>query len=54
MNYHMATLKITASNWNWWKENKDIDLEYDQEEAYHKKEEEMLIRLIKIRKSLWT
>lgn len=40
--------------WSWWKESKDIEVDYDQEEAYHEKEEEMLIRLIKIRHSLWT
>lgn len=40
--------------WNWWKENKDKDhFPFDYVE-YQKQEEEMLIRLIKIRGSLWT
>ena len=38
--------------WNWWKENKDKDEFGDAE--YQKQEEEMLIRLIKIRGSLWS
>ena len=38
--------------WNWWKENKD-KAEFGDAE-YQKQEEEMLIRLIKIRGSLWT
>lgn len=38
--------------WNWWKENKD-KAEFGDVE-YQKQEEEMLIRLIKIRGSLWT
>lgn len=38
--------------WNWWKENKDKAESGDVE--YQKQEEEMLIRLIKIRGSLWT
>lgn len=37
--------------WNWWKENKD-NAEFGDVE-YQKQEEEMLIRLIKIRGSLW-
>lgn len=42
--------------WNWWKENKYREcIGTDQEEIeYQKQEEEMLIRLIKIRNSLWT
>jgi hypothetical protein len=42
--------------WNWWKENKYREcIGTDQEEVeYQKQEEEMLIRLIKIRNSLWT
>lgn len=35
----------------WWKANKDHDFD---DENYMKEEEEMLIRLIKIRNSLWT
>ena len=38
--------------WNWWKENKD-SAEFGDVE-YQKQEEEMLIRLIKIRGSLWS
>ena len=38
--------------WNWWKENKD-KAEFGDVE-YQKQEEEMLIRLIKIRGSLWS
>ena len=38
--------------WNWWKENKD-NAEFGDVE-YQKQEEEMLIRLIKIRGRLWT
>lgn len=41
--------------WEWWKENKDKEfVDLDEEAAYIKKETEMLIRLIKIRQSLWT
>lgn len=38
--------------WNWWKGNKD-NAEFGDIE-YQKQEEEMLIRLIKIRGSLWS
>nr|DAH57219.1 MAG TPA: hypothetical protein [Caudoviricetes sp.] len=38
--------------WNWWKENKD-KAEFGDAE-YQKQEEEMLIRLTKIRGSLWS
>ena len=41
--------------WNFWKENKDKEfVDLDEEAAYIEKETEMLIRLIKIRNSLWT
>jgi hypothetical protein len=41
--------------WGWWKENKDKEfVDLDEETAYIEKETEMLIRLIKIRNSLWT
>ncbi|QGH72625.1 MAG: hypothetical protein [Myoviridae sp. ctThM1] len=41
--------------WEWWKENKDKEfVDLDEEAAYIEKETEMLIRLIKIRNSLWT
>lgn len=41
--------------WTWWKENKHRkDVDFENEEAYLAQEEEMLIRLIKIRNSLWT
>lgn len=41
--------------YSWWKENKGKkDVDFENEEDYLKQEEEMLIRLIKIRNSLWT
>lgn len=41
--------------YDWWKENKDKkDVDSENEETYLEQEEEMLIRLIKIRGSLWT
>jgi hypothetical protein len=41
--------------WNFWKENKDKELvDLDEEAAYIERETEMLIRLIKIRNSLWS
>lgn len=41
--------------YQWWKTNKDRkDVDLENEEEYLKQEEEMLIRLIKIRNSLWT
>lgn len=41
--------------WNFWKENKDKEfVGLDEEAAYIEKETEMLIRLIKIRGSLWS
>lgn len=41
--------------WKWWKANKDRkDVDFENEEDYLKQEEEMLIRLIKIRGSLWS
>lgn len=41
--------------YKWWKANKDRkDVDFESEEDYLKQEEEMLIRLIKIRSSLWT
>lgn len=41
--------------WNFWKENKDKEfVDLDEEAAYIEKETEMLIRLIKIRNSLWS
>lgn len=41
--------------YKWWKENKDKkDIDFENEENYLEQEEEMLIRLIKIRRSLWT
>ena len=41
--------------WNWWKGNKDKEfVDLDKESAYIEKETEMLVRLIKIRNSLWT
>lgn len=43
--------------WTWWKENKHRDEDFttlEDEVAYLKEQEEMLIRLIKIRGSLWS
>ena len=41
--------------YKWWKANKDRkDVDFENKEDYLKQEEEMLIRLIKIRNSLWT
>lgn len=44
--------------WNWWKENKDYHerdfVSLEQDEEHRKQEDAMLIRLIKIRGSLWT
>lgn len=41
--------------YKWYKTNKDRkDVDFENEEEYLKQEEEMLIRLIKIRRSLWT
>lgn len=40
--------------WKWWLENKDKDLDSGIESAYREQETEMLIRLIRIRNSLWT
>lgn len=41
--------------YQWWKENKGKkDIDFENEDTYLKEEEEMLIRLIKIRNSLWT
>ena len=40
--------------WKWWKANKDRkDVDFENEEDYLK-QEEMLIRLIRVRNSLWT
>ena len=41
--------------YSWWKENKGKkDVDFENEDKYLEQEEEMLIRLIKIRNSLWT
>lgn len=41
--------------YQWWKANKDRkDLDFENEEDYLKQEEEMLIRLIRVRNSLWS
>lgn len=44
--------------WTWWKENKDYHdrdfVSLEQDEDHRKQEDEMLIRLIKIRGSLWS
>lgn len=50
----LATIEQDAI-YSWWKENKGRkDVDFENEEDYLKQEEEMLIRLIKIRNSLWT
>ncbi len=40
--------------WKWWLKNKDKELDLGIESDYREQETEMLIRLIKIRNSLWT
>lgn len=41
--------------YNWWKANKDRkNVDFENKEDYLKQEEEMLIRLIKIHRSLWS
>ena len=41
--------------YSWWKENKvKKDVDFENEDKYLEQEEEMLIRLIKIRGSLWS
>lgn len=53
---HQALAAIEQQEiYEWWKANKDKkDVDFENEETYLKEEEEMLIRLIKIRNSLWT
>lgn len=53
---HQALAAIEQNEiYQWWKDNKDKkDVDFENEETYLKEEEEMLIRLIKIRGSLWT
>lgn len=40
--------------WKWWLENKDVEIDLGMESDYREQETQMLIRLIKIRHSLWT
>lgn len=41
--------------YSWWKENKGKkDVDFENEDKYLEQEEEMLIRLIRVRNSLWT
>lgn len=41
--------------YEWWRANKDRkDVDFENEEDYLKQEEEMLIRLVRVRNSLWT
>lgn len=41
--------------YGWWKANKDRkDVDFENEGDYLKQEEEMLIRLVRVRNSLWT
>lgn len=53
---HQAIAAIEQQEiYDWWKANKDKkDVDFENEETYLEQEEEMLIRLIKIRNSLWT
>lgn len=53
---HQALAAIEQQEiYDWWKNNKDREYtSWEDEEAYEKKEEEMLIRLVKIYRSLWT
>jgi hypothetical protein len=53
---HQAIAAIEQQEiYDWWKANKDKkDVDFENEDTYLKEEEEMLIRLIKIRNSLWT
>lgn len=53
---HQALAAIEQDEiYQWWKDNKDKkDVDFENEESYLKEEEEMLIRLIKVRGSLWT
>lgn len=53
---HQALAAIEQDEiYQWWKENKGKkDVDFENEETYLKQEEGMLIRLIKIRGSLWT
>jgi hypothetical protein len=53
---HQALAAIEQQEiYDWWKANKDRDYtSLEDEDVYNTKEEEMLIRLIKIRGSLWT
>lgn len=53
---HQALAAIEQQEiYDWWKANKCREYTtWEDEEAYEKKEEEMLIRLVKIYRSLWT
>lgn len=53
---HQALAAIEQQEiYDWWKANKNREYAtWEDEEAYEKKEEEMLIRLVKIRGSLWS
>lgn len=53
---HQALAAIEQQEiYDWWKANKEKkDVDFENEDTYLKQEEEMLIRLIKIRNSLWT
>lgn len=53
---HQALAAIEQDEiYQWWKENKGKkDVDFENEDKYLEQEEEMLIRLIKIRNSLWT
>lgn len=52
---HQALAAIEQDEiYQWWKSNKDEDYKGREEDEFQAKEGEMLIRLIKIRNSLWT
>lgn len=53
---HQALAAIEQDEiYTWWKANKNREYTtWEDEEAYEKKEEEMLIRLVRIYRSLWT
>lgn len=53
---HQALAAIEQQEiYDWWKANKNREYTtWEDEEAYEKKEGEMLIRLVKIYRSLWT
>lgn len=53
---HQALAAIEQDEiYQWWKENKGKkDVDFENEDKYLEQEEEMLIRLIRVRNSLWS